>query len=179
MTMMSCSSRLLSSSSMRVRHCFDNSSRGSCARFVRSSGLPAVACSFHSSRVVSVLHHEWITSDHGKTKTEATSDEDSHQLSQEQQLNNNNNQNNKKKQDETIVFLHGIFGSGKNLKTLAKRVVQVANEKEQSSNQTHNEESSSSTSSGILMDLRGHGKSKDLPCPRRPKITLFTRWISA
>lgn len=47
----------------------------------------------------------------------------------------------------TLLFLHGLLGNGKNLKTMAKKVVE-----------THNDNNDTSTS-GLLMDLRGHGRS--------------------
>lgn len=47
----------------------------------------------------------------------------------------------------TILFMHGLLGSGRNLKTFARKVVQ-----QQSSNR-------GSCRGGILMDLRGHGSS--------------------
>lgn len=79
------------------------------------------AALFHSSSVLSVLHHEWIGGGDAS--------------------NDNSNDN------DTIVFLHGLLGNGKNLKTLAKKVVA-----------THNDGNNNKTS-GVLMDLRGHGRS--------------------
>ena len=52
------------------------------------------------------------------------------------------------KNRDTLLFLHGLLGNGKNLKTLAKKVVA-----------TNNEVNSSLRSCGLLMDLRGHGRS--------------------
>ena len=49
-----------------------------------------------------------------------------------------------RKNDYTILFLHGLLGSGRNLKTFAKKLVK----------QSHG-----SCRGGWLMDLRGHGKS--------------------
>jgi pimeloyl-ACP methyl ester carboxylesterase len=76
---------------------------------------------YHSSSPRCTLHHEWIGS-----KPE-----------QQQQ----------QQQDSTIVFLHGLLGNGKNLKTMAKKVVAAKN------------------ASGVLVDLRGHGQS---PSPSGP-----------
>jgi hypothetical protein len=48
---------------------------------------------------------------------------------------------------DSIVFLHGLLGNGKNLKTLANKVV-VSRQK-----------------SGVLLDLRGHGRSSSQQAP--------------
>jgi len=82
------------------------------------------AALFHSSHVLSVLHHEWVGGDASKNSS----------------CNNKDN--------DTIVFLHGLLGNGKNLKTLAKKVVA-----------THNSSKNTTTTRGVLMDLRGHGRS--------------------
>lgn len=82
---------------------------------------------YHASRIASVLHHEWIGGN---------------QKQQQQQQPTFNDDN-----DDTIVFLHGLLGNGKNLKTLAKKVVA-----------THNNNREVATN-GLLMDLRGHGQS--------------------
>jgi pimeloyl-ACP methyl ester carboxylesterase len=66
---------------------------------------------YHSSSPRYTLHHEWIGS------------------------------NSSSSGGDSIVFLHGLFGNGKNLKTLAKKVVAVKE------------------TSGVLVDLRGHGRS--------------------
>lgn len=47
--------------------------------------------------------------------------------------------------NHTILFLHGLLGNGKNLKTFARKLVK--------------QQSSKSCGGGILMDLRGHGSS--------------------
>lgn len=76
---------------------------------------------FHSSGVLSVLHHEWIG---GKDASAAANNES----------------------DDAIIFLHGLLGNGKNLKTLAKKVVEAHNDNDKNT-------------SGLLLDLRGHGRS--------------------
>lgn len=97
----------------------------SCSRrYLRKACTPTATRLFHSSPRISVLHSEWIGS---------TSDEG----------NNNNN--------ETIVFLHGLLGNGRNLKTLAKKVVE-----------THNNNNTTANKQGLLLDLRGHGRSDSI-----------------
>ena len=61
------------------------------------------AALFHSSNVLSVLHHEWVIAGDKNTNKEGISETD------------------------TIVFLHGLLGNGKNLKTLAKKVIATQN----------------------------------------------------
>lgn len=72
---------------------------------------------FHCSSPQYTLHHEWI----GNSSSSSSAD--------------------------SIVFLHGLLGNGKNLKTLAKKVVQVRQK------------------SGVLLDLRGHGHSPSQQAP--------------
>jgi hypothetical protein len=48
---------------------------------------------------------------------------------------------------DSIVFLHGLLGNGKNLKTLAKNVIASRQER------------------GVLLDLRGHGRSPSQQAP--------------
>jgi pimeloyl-ACP methyl ester carboxylesterase len=84
-----------------------------------SSSIKANKATFHSSRVLSILHHEWV----GAKNDDAPGDE-----------------------NETLLFLHGLLGNCRNLKTLAKKIVSANNQ-------------GSFKSSGLLMDLRGHGRS--------------------
>ena len=51
----------------------------------------------------------------------------------------------KENQNHSILFLHGLLGNGRNLKTFARKLVK--------------QQSSESCGGGILMDLRGHGSS--------------------
>jgi pimeloyl-ACP methyl ester carboxylesterase len=55
--------------------------------------------------------------------------------------------------DNSILFLHGLLGNGRNLKTFAKQVCQVHSGGEATTTTT-------SATRGYLMDLRGHGKSR-------------------
>jgi hypothetical protein len=48
---------------------------------------------------------------------------------------------------DSIVFLHGLLGNGKNLKTLARKVICSRQER------------------GVLLDLRGHGRSPSQQAP--------------
>ena len=75
------------------------------------------------------LHTEWIAA-------EASKGDDSSRMGNEEDDENH-----------TILFMHGLLGNGKNLKTFARKLV-----KQQSSNH-------GSCRGGILMDLRGHGTS--------------------
>jgi len=58
-----------------------------------------------------------------------------------------NENNDGKDENYTILFMHGLLGNGRNLKTFARKLV-----KQQSSNH-------GSCQGGILIDLRGHGSS--------------------
>ena len=59
------------------------------------------------------------------------------------------------KSSKPIVFLHGLLGNGKNLKTLAKKV------------------SERHSMSALLLDLRGHGKSPSTCMGGRPGVTTL------
>jgi pimeloyl-ACP methyl ester carboxylesterase len=56
--------------------------------------------------------------------------------------------------DSSILFLHGLLGNGRNLKTFAKQVCQV------NSGESTTATTTTTTTRGYLMDLRGHGKSR-------------------
>lgn len=86
-------------------------------------GSTAVRCEAGPVR----LHTEWIAP--------------------EKNSGNNNNNNNIKNNDYTILFMHGLLGNGRNLKSFARKVV-----KQESSN-------GGSCLGGFLLDLRGHGRS--------------------
>ena len=71
----------------------------------------------------------------------------------------------------SIVFLHGLLGNGRNLKTFARNVVKKQQQKEQILESMSSSSMSSSSlllhhekhyhcQSGILVDLPGHGKSR-------------------
>ena len=62
-------------------------------------------------------------------------------------LNSDAKNNSSSSSSNSYVLLHGLLGNGKNLKTLAKRVAQASN------------------SQSILVDLRGHGKSRGIKGP--------------
>jgi pimeloyl-ACP methyl ester carboxylesterase len=74
------------------------------------------------------LHTEWIA-------PEVSKGDDSNRM------------DDKEDENHTILFMHGLLGNGRNLKTFARKLV-----KQQSSNH-------GSCRGGILMDLRGHGTS--------------------
>mmetsp|Transcript_25541 Transcript_25541/g.70305 ORF Transcript_25541/g.70305 Transcript_25541/m.70305 type:complete len:403 (+) Transcript_25541:129-1337(+) len=89
------------------------------------SGTSSVVPSIHRS-VPIPLHTEWIPPEACESRIDKANNTDEHY---------------------TVLFLHGLLGSGRNLKTFARKVVQ-----QQSSNQ-------GSCRGGILVDLRGHGTS--------------------
>ena len=68
----------------------------------------------------------------------------------------------------SIIFLHGLLGNGRNLKTFARNVVKKQQQKEQilesmsssSSSLLLHHEKHYHCQSGILVDLPGHGKSR-------------------
>jgi pimeloyl-ACP methyl ester carboxylesterase len=88
------------------------------------------------------LHTEFLAATKNSSTTN-TDDDDKEQ-------GNDNNDNN----EYTILFLHGLLGNGRNLKTFARNVV-----KQQSSSSSSSSSSKNGCRGGILMDLRGHGKS--------------------
>lgn len=61
----------------------------------------------------------------------------------------------------SILFLHGLLGNGRNLKTFARKLV-----KQQSSND-------GSCGGGILMDLRGHGSSFQRTATENDEASTF------
>jgi len=82
------------------------------------------------------LHTEWIAPAVSRKENDENNDNT-----------NDSDEGEDEEEHYTILFMHGLLGSGRNLKTFARKVVQ-----QQSSNR-------GSCRGGILMDLRGHGTS--------------------
>ena len=124
-------SSLTASSSMMLRRIISSTSTSG-RRFFRrttSTEIASTRVALLASPITPIkLHTEFLAA----TKNTSTTNTDDKELG-----NDNNNNNN----EYSILFLHGLLGNGRNLKTFARNVV-----KQQQS-------------SGILMDIRGHGKS--------------------
>jgi predicted alpha/beta-fold hydrolase len=120
-------SSLTASSSMLLRRMISSTSISG-RRFFRRTTTTEIASTTALLASPIKLHTEFLAA----TKNTITANTDDKELGND----NNNNKN-----EYTILFLHGLLGNGRNLKTFARNVV-----KQQQS-------------SGILMDIRGHGKS--------------------
>jgi len=118
---------------------------------VASSSGTTTATTTTTKKNQLLLHSEWV---HPQSPPPNEGDENNTAT-----ITNNN--------DATIVFLHGLLGNGRNVKTMARKLCRQQQQQQRVAAAAGEDAAATAAAAsvrGLLLDIRGHGRSK-LPPP--------------